>query len=198
MRRVRALRSVAIVALLAGGPAAAQTDGPDVAHVEVVGVEYAYQGLPGSVPAGTSLGFRNDGAEVHELELYRINGGVDATLEELLGMDEAEVLSLVEQIGGGPLIAIPGMSAEQTIALDREGRYAIVCFIPQGLTAEILGSLPPDVGPEHLPPELQAAQPHVALGMVQEFFVGPADAAPSEGLESGATAVTDSPADDDA
>jgi hypothetical protein len=168
----RILTIVAVLTIASSAPAAAQSAPPiDGDVLEVTGVEYAYVGLATSVPVGTSLRLRNDGTEVHEILLYRVEDGVTETLGELLAMGDAEAAGLVELVGPGPLLALPGVTADGTLPLEREGRYAIVCFIPQGLTAEILEGLGPDPAPEDLPPELQASPPHVALGMVQEFMV---------------------------
>jgi hypothetical protein len=85
---------------------------------------------------------------------------------------------LVEMVGDMPLFAAPGTTAEGTRTLESEGRYVVLCFIPQGLTdMSVLEQLGPDANPEDLPPEIQAIManpPHLALGMVQEFTVTPA------------------------
>jgi hypothetical protein len=170
----------------------ASADGP---VLEVIGVEYAYEEAPAEVPVGSSLSLTNGGSEVHEILLYRVNDGVTETLDELLTMEDPEAAGLVELVGDGPLIAVPGATAEGTLPLEREGRYAIVCFIPQGLTAEIFEALPPDVGPADLPPELQAAPPHVALGMAQEFTVTALASSP-DAAASHEPVVGESPAGD--
>ena len=77
MPRFRNLLTVAAVlslAALTAAPATAQEDATAAAPmtVEVGGVEYAFTGLPTSLPAGTELTFRNDGAEFHELVVARI------------------------------------------------------------------------------------------------------------------------------
>jgi plastocyanin len=175
------------VAALAAVPAAAQEAAMDGAAVEVTGVEYAFQGLPTSLPAGTELGFSNAGAEVHEMILVRIADDTTETLDELLAMDAAGRdpigEGLVEMIGdAGPLFAAPGATAEGTLPLEREGRYVVLCFIPQGLTdMSMLESLGPDADPADAPPEVQALManpPHFALGMVQEFSVTAAGTEP--------------------
>lgn len=100
-------------------PVAAQTEEGPV--VEVVGVEYAYQNLPTSLPAGTSLGFTNADAEVHELVLVRIGDDVTATLEDLLTMEEDPMeAGLVEMIGEMPLFTGPGETAEGSLPLETE------------------------------------------------------------------------------
>jgi len=196
--RIRVITAVSLLLLLAA-PAAAQTDegspqpetvtGPGV---EVIGIDYAYQGLPTSVPAGTTLTFSNEGTELHELALARIGDDVAETLEELLGM-EAEgrdpVAEGLVEIVSAPLITAPGTTAEGSITLDREGRYVAICFIPQGMSAARLEELGVDLstlGPESsIPPEAQeyfasieGNPPHVALGMVQEFTVTTAGSSP--------------------
>jgi plastocyanin len=181
-----------MVAALAAGPAAAQeaeaaAEGP---VVEVVGVEYAYEGLPTSVPVGTTLTFTNDGAEVHEMALSRIADGVTESFEELMAMNaegiDLEAEGLVETVGDGePILAASGQTAEGSFLLDREGRYVILCFIPTGLeTAKLeefgvdISALGPETDPETFSPEAQAFlgevlanPPHFTQGMIQEFTV---------------------------
>ena len=191
MSRSRTLALVGAAALLlaSAAPIMAQddtaTDSPmdmEGLTLEVGGVEYAFTNLPTSVPVGTSLTFTNHGAEVHEMVLVRIADGVTESLEELLAM-EAEgrdpmAEGLIEMVGDMPLFAAPGTTAEGTRTLESEGRYVVLCFIPQGLTdMSVLEQLGPDTNPEDLPPEIQALManpPHLALGMIQEFTVTPA------------------------
>jgi plastocyanin len=188
-------------------PVAAQEEAPatdaeatatDVVALEVSGVDYAFVGLPTSVPAGTNLGFTNNGAEFHEIVVARVADDTTESLEELLAMGDAALTEgKVEIVGEGPLFANPGETAAGTLALEREGRYVALCFIPQGFVPselEALGITPemmgPDTDPTTLPPEVQAIManpPHLALGMLQEFTVtaagtepGPLPAAPPE------------------
>jgi hypothetical protein len=85
---------IAATLLLGAAPVAAQdeaTPSAGIAEVsgpiEVSGVDYAFVGLPTSVPAGTQLTFRNDGTEIHEMAVIHI---LDETtpLEELMAMPE--------------------------------------------------------------------------------------------------------------
>ena len=184
--RTLALVGAAALLLVSVAPVAAQDEantdsamGTEGMTVEVTGVEYAFQGLPTSLPAGSELTFTNAGAEVHELVLLRVADDTTETLEELLAM-EAEGRDpmeegLVEFIGGTPLFAAPGMVAEGTLPLELEGRYVALCFIPQGVTdMSALEFLGPDADPAEAPPEVQELAgnpPHLALGMIQEFTV---------------------------
>jgi hypothetical protein len=183
-----------MAATLLAAPAVAQSEEPATAGdtLQVTAVDYAFEGLPTSVPVGTSLGLTNAGAEVHELVLVRIGDDVTATLDELLAMEQDPMeAGLVEMIGEMPLFAAPGATAEGSLPLDREGRYVAICFIPQGLTdMTVLEQLGPDADPATLPEDIQAIManpPHFMLGMVQEFTVtaagstpGPLPAAPAE------------------
>ena len=187
--RTLALVGAAALLLLSAAPVVAQDEATTDASMDmegltldVGGVEYAFTDLPTSVPAGTSLTFTNNGAEVHEMVLLHIADGVTESLEELMAM-EAEgrdpmAEGLVEIVGDMPLFAAPGTTAEGTRTLESEGRYVVLCFIPQGLTdMSVLEQLGPDANPEDMPPELQAIManpPHLALGMIQEFTVTPA------------------------
>jgi plastocyanin len=187
--RTLALVGAAALLLVSAAPIVAQDeattdDSMDMEGLtlDVGGVEYAFTNLPTSVPAGTSLTFTNNGAEVHEMVVVRIADGVTESLEEILAM-EAEgrdpmAEGLVEIVGDMPLFAAPGTTAEGTRTLESEGRYVVLCFIPQGLTdMSVLEQLGPDANPEDMPPEVQAIManpPHLALGMIQEFTVTPA------------------------
>jgi hypothetical protein len=167
------------VAALAAGPVMAQ-DAEAAGEgevVEVVGVEYAYQGMPTSVPVGTSLALRNEGIEFHELAVARVGDDVTESTEELLAMGEAAITSgKVELIGDPPPGAVPGETSELMTSLEREGRYVIVCFIPQGFIPEVLAELGVTEGmaQEDWPPEAKAIlsnPPHVVAGMFQDFTV---------------------------
>ena len=119
---------------------------------EVAATEYAFDGLPDELPAGpTSFELANDGAELHELVLVRINDGVTQTAEELLALPEEEALALVTMVPG-PAFAAPG-DDDYVVADLEPGNYAAVCFVPVGAT----GDGPPPDGP-----------PHALEGMVAE------------------------------
>ena len=158
--------------------------------IDVGGVEYAFTRLPTSVPAGTTLSFTNEGAEVHEMVLNRIADGVTESFEELLALSDSGVDLWAEgyidtDFGDQMLIAASGQTAEGTITLGQEGRYVALCFIPSGLESaklEELGvdmsTLGPDTDPSTMSAEVQAYleevmgnPPHMAQGMIQEFMV---------------------------
>jgi hypothetical protein len=121
--------------------------------IDAVGTDYEYEGIPDSLPAGTAtVTFSNEGEELHEIGLIRINDDVDLSLEELLQLPEEQAMTMAQFVGAA--FAAPGEA--DTTYLDLEpGRYGAVCFIPQGTTHEHEGNGPP----------------HLALGMLAEFTV---------------------------
>ena len=95
-------------------------------------VEYAFEDVPPTIEAGV-VGFdlENEGREVHELVLFRINDDVDLTIEELAELPEQESESMVEFITAA--FAAPSES-DMTFHELRPGRYGMLCFIPVGTT----------------------------------------------------------------
>jgi hypothetical protein len=122
-------------------------------QVRVTAVEHRFEGIPPVLPAGT-VGFTlaNQGAQSHELNVYRINEGVPQPFPELVvlpGEQRTAVLTDVGRMSAGPGEADTGFL---TLI---PGRYGVACLVPDGSTpaAEGIGS------------------PHAALGMVAEFTV---------------------------
>lgn len=130
--------------------------------VEVVGVDYAFEGIPPTASVGTSFSLRNEGQEAHELVLVRKNSDVTLSFEELLALPEDQAFNQVAFLG--QVAANPGETASGTVTADAPGDYLAICFIPQGLTQLPEGSLGPEAS-------LPAGAPHFTLGMRQEFTV---------------------------
>ncbi|HEV2070928.1 MAG TPA: hypothetical protein VGR26_14150 [Acidimicrobiales bacterium] len=128
-------------------------------QVEVTGVDYAFQGVPKTVPAGpVAITFTNDGGEVHELALARINDDVDESFGDVLQLPQEEALQKVSL--SGRVFAFPG--ASDTAFLDLEpGRFGIACFIPVGSTPQAVESGEKVEGPPHA----------IAEGMFAELTV---------------------------
>lgn len=124
-------------------------------HLEITGIDYAYQGLPDRLEPGRYiLDFTNESesGEAHEAFIVRKNDGVNATAQELLTMSDAERAELVRPVGA----AHAGPDDRRDISpIDLEpGNYVVVCTLPVG----------GEDAPEDTPP-------HAAEGMVQEFTV---------------------------
>jgi hypothetical protein len=137
-------------------------------------VDYAFNGVPGAVQTGAELTFTNaSAAEVHEIVVLKIVDGEERTIDELLALPEAESESLVEF--QGILVALPGETGVNpegpgtSITVSEAGRYAVVCFIPQGADpAEVQAAMAE--GGEG-PPDMGDGTPHAFLGMATEFQV---------------------------
>jgi uncharacterized cupredoxin-like copper-binding protein len=114
--------------------------------IEVAAVDFAFEGIPDTVPAGdVSFHMTNEGDAAHEMFMARLGEGVE--LDDLLAMEEEPSPEQAEEIGG--TFAPPGESAYLNAEGLEPGTYAVVCFIP---------------GPE--------GKAHHELGMKQTFQVG--------------------------
>ncbi|SFF29122.1 hypothetical protein [Blastococcus tunisiensis] len=123
-------------------------------QLEATGVDYEFEGIPDSIEAGTvAVTFHNEGEELHEIGLARIDDDVTMPVEELLVLPEEQAMSMVTFTGAA--FAEPGSSDTTFLQLE-PGRYAAVCFVPEGTTHHQEGEGPP----------------HFTLGMVAEFTVG--------------------------
>jgi len=151
----------------ASGGSSAAPSGVADADITVTGVDYAFAGIPDAVDAGSVLGFRNQGSEVHEMVVFRINDDVEQTIQELLALPQDQSAELVTQTGFA--IANPGEDAEETATVAEAGRYAMLCFIPIGTTSVPEGTPPPSGAP--LPSGFGSGPPHFTVGMVKEFAV---------------------------
>lgn len=162
----------------ASGGATAEPSGVADADITVTGLDYAFAGIPDDVPAGSSLGLRNEGTEVHEMLVIRINDDVTQTFQELLALPQAEAMELATTVGH--TFANPGEDGEDVVTVDEPGNYGMVCFIPMGTTSLPEGSpgasagASPDAAAGASPAasgELGSGPPHFALGMVKAFTV---------------------------
>ncbi|MEX2626053.1 MAG: hypothetical protein WD225_04170 [Ilumatobacteraceae bacterium] len=139
--------------------------------VEVTLVDFGFEGLPDSVPAGTAFTVVNEApAELHELVAFRLPDGEDRPVEELAELEPGE---LVDTLGepaavilavpdGDPIVAV----GDGTLA--EPGRYAIMCFIPTGADPDdYLAAAEESEGP----PDVEGGPPHFVHGMLAEITV---------------------------
>lgn len=147
----------------------------DAETVEIVAADFEFDNVPASIAPGTKLSLTNSSTvELHEMVVFRLPDTETRSIEELVALPESEQEAI---FGGGPpaivQLAMPGsdepIPAVGDGTLTEPGRYAMVCFIPQGVdpqefmaAAEASGDGPPDVA---------GGPPHVALGMYTEFTV---------------------------
>jgi plastocyanin len=166
---------IACIALVLTACGDDDTGGPR--SVEITGVDYAFEDVPDTLAAGSTLTFKNDSTqEVHEMIVVRLDDAETRPMEELVTLPEDEIEPLITDVGVS--VALPGedgivVEGSDPITVDEPGRYAIVCFIPFNsdveVAREVLSGPPPEGdGP---PPSLGEGPPHVTGGMFAEFTV---------------------------
>lgn len=185
---LRPLASLAVAGLLVAGcgdddddaSTDADTDAVDLepvsddtGTVEVTAVDYAFEDLPATVPAGTRLALANaSSAELHELVAFRLPDDETRSVGELVALPQEEVLPTL----GAPvtvLLAPPGGEQIPAVGdgtLAEPGRYAIVCVIPTGADPDEYLQAAAE-SEEEGPPQVDGGPPHIAQGMFAELAV---------------------------
>ena len=126
-------RLAALATLLVGLLLPACSRGPEGEPVTVNAREYAFEGLPGTLDAGPySFTVANQGSEVHELQLFRVEDAAPSSAE-LQSMPDNDLLELLERVGAAS--ADPDDNATFDAELE-SGRYLAVCFVPVGTTPD--------------------------------------------------------------
>jgi hypothetical protein len=150
---------VGVAALLLGLPGVEAEGGGGGAPAVVAlhARDYSYQGVPSSLAAGeVRFSFTNDSKnEPHEMQLYRINDGVNESFDQILADDEAHEQQQQQpgQQGGQngqttsttaqspppapkmTFFASTGAGPGDTARMDLigklpAGRYGMVCYLP--------------------------------------------------------------------
>ena len=152
--------------------AEAPADGGET--IEVTGVDYAFQGIPQEVEAGTEFTFTNGSdKEAHELVLVKIKDGETRSLQELLELpeEESEKVTEFKGVSVAPEPGGDGTVVDGKLVADTPGRYAALCFIQVGADPQkMMDAMEhPEDGPPAEDPN--AGPPHFTRGMVQEFTV---------------------------
>jgi hypothetical protein len=124
-------------------------------QVQVTGVDYEFQGLPKTLPAGkTAIQFTDAGAELHMLDLFRIK--TKDSLKKLLALPQKDLGKKVQDLGSADVTTLGGTA--YVFADLKGGRYGAACFFPVGATS--LAALQNSKG-----------APHWKEGMYQEVKV---------------------------
>jgi hypothetical protein len=134
-------------------------------------VDYAFGGLPATVPVGTKLEVTNGSAtELHELVAFRLPDDEQRPIGELVTLPQQEIQPLL----GAPvmvLIAPPGADGFPVVGdgtLSEPGRYVAICSIPIGADPQAyLDAAAASAGP----PQVPGGPPHFTQGMYGEFVV---------------------------
>ncbi len=188
-RRRRLAASIAAGVLLAAVPLAcsdgeaAEPSTPDettpsttaapAETIEVEAVDYAFEGLPSEIDAGTKLSLVNhSNTELHELVAFRLPDDETRSVEELMKLPPAELQQLMAGQPAAVLLAPPHGDQIEAIGdgtLDEPGRYAIICAIPTGVDpATYLEAAKASPGG---PPDVPGGPPHIVAGMYGEVTV---------------------------
>lgn len=144
------------------------------ASVEITGVDYAFEGVPDSVTAGTELSFLNGSeGEVHEIVALLLPDDEERPVDELVTLPEEEIDAI---FGTGPpalvTVAGPGEAGEVAVGdgtLAEAGRYVLICAIPTGADPEEF--FDPANQSEEGPPDVEGGPPHFVQGMYAELRV---------------------------
>ena len=138
---------VGVAALLLGLPGVEAEGGSTTMALHAV--DYSYQGVPASLPAGeVRISFANDSKnEAHEMQLYRINDGVNESFDQILADDEAQNQQQNQQGQTPPSTQNPPPAPKMTFFASTgagpgdaakmdligklpAGRYGMVCYLP--------------------------------------------------------------------
>jgi len=149
----------------------------DATTVAVEGVDYAFENLPESVPAGTLLEFTNGSdVEFHELVAIRIPDEETRPVAELIQLPEEEIGAIMGSAEPATVIVAPpgeaGMPVLGDGTLAEAGRYVVLCSIPVGADPDaVAAAMQSETGG---PSDLGDGPPHFTEGMVAELVVEPA------------------------
>ncbi len=168
--------TTALVALVLGvaGCGEEGSDLTNAGEVEIRAIDYAFDGVPRSVPSGTQLVLTNaSDQEFHEMVVVRIDDPQNRPLGQLIDLPSEEIRGLVRRQGVlGALPGEDGVRLRGDTSLGEPGRYGLVCFIPVGADpaayrALVEAEVPGDVQP----PEVQGGPSHASRGMFAELTV---------------------------
>lgn len=134
---------------------------PGATDVTVTAADFSFEGVEDiSTPGNYALTFTNEGEELHELVILKIQDGETRSVDELLALPEEESDALVSDVGF--VFACPGDSTGPVgVSIDEPGRYVAFCFIPVGTMADTDFSTMSEEG-----------APHFTEGMMTEWTVG--------------------------
>jgi hypothetical protein len=112
--------------------------------IAVNAIDFAYEDLPDSVPAGTRLTLANSApSELHEIVAFRLPDDETRPVSELMTLPPEEMGSLFAGEPAMVLLTPPGGDASDQIAavgdgtLSEPGRYLLLCAIPTGVSPDV-------------------------------------------------------------
>ncbi len=139
--------------------------------VEVSAVDFAFEGLPDTVAAGSTVVLTNDApTELHELVAIRLPDDETRSAADIVATPE-DLIALFPSVET-VLIAPPGEDGKPVVGngtLTEPGRYLIICAIPTGVDpSEYLAAAAESEGG---PPDVPGGPPHFVHGMYAEITV---------------------------
>ncbi|MEO2106995.1 MAG: hypothetical protein ABGZ36_15280 [Actinomycetota bacterium] len=140
--------------------------------LELTAVDYAYDGVPGEVSAGTQLALVGaPDAEPHEAVVFRLADDETRSAQEILAEGGPDAPPPGEFAGVliAPPGGAPGFAPEGPVVLEQPGRYLLVCFIPVGTTPDAFAALAEGGGTAADLPA--TGPPHFTQGMAAELTV---------------------------
>ncbi len=171
MFRAAVVGAVALALTACGDDDDGGADEPGVIVVDAV--DFDFEDLPASVPAGTEITLTNSAPdELHEIVALRLPDDEERSGEELMALSPEEMGAL---FAGEPAMVIltpPG--GDQIVAvgdgtLSEPGRYLLLCAIPTGVDPDAY--LEAAAASEGGPPQIEGGPPHFVHGMWAELEV---------------------------
>ncbi|CAN5590588.1 hypothetical protein BH23ACT3_BH23ACT3_05930 [soil metagenome] len=169
--RVLALGAVAVALASCAGDDDGVADEPQV--VEVTAVDFGFEGLPDSVPAGTRFTLANTApSELHEIVAFRLPDDEERSGEQLMQLPPEQLGALFAGEPATVLLTPPGgdqIAAVGDGTLSEPGRYLLICAIPTGVAPEAY--LAAAAESQGGPPQIDGGPPHFLHGMWTELTV---------------------------
>src|SRR4029077_2137165 len=100
--------------------------------VPVTAIDYEFEGMPATIPAGFTTFKLTNGApkEDHMIAISKLNAkGESMDVDKLLALPEKKANQFLEQDGGGFALASAGQTAYAPTVLT-PGKYIYACFLP--------------------------------------------------------------------
>jgi hypothetical protein len=141
--------------------------------VEVELADFAFEGLPDTVPAGTRLAVTNSSTvELHKLSALPLPDDEVRPVEELIALPGRDLAAILRVRPATVLVAGPGGPQVNEVGdgtLSEPGRYLLICAVPIGLDPdEYLDALQ---GDGRRPQVTGEGEPHFKHGMVADIVV---------------------------
>lgn len=146
----------------------------DSGDVSVRAVDYAFEGMPASVPAGTRFSISNESEkELHEMVLMRINDDETRPAAELVALSPDQLDAVVSQPPAMVSLVMPRsdemINAVGDASVTAPGRYLVICSIPTGADPAAYMSAAQES--QDGPPDVPGGPPHMVNGMWAELTV---------------------------